>query len=268
MTGVPLVKHKVVALLPGFYAIRYICEAVNAPVAILQSVASDDHGAIEMIGARNRDSVMLAPDAPLALVRVINAKANLTISLLLPEEKVAFDVVFDVERIPEQPPKKQAHSSSLVFLEGHVEWKGDIKVLPGRLLGGMKSSARIEGFSIKWLKNNHNTTIRYGCTFGPRDETSTASNGGFVGSRHQSAPIKSLWIELVGADADQYNLQYTAVFSRSGKVLGRQAEVVSGSASGDYLVGLWVSVEDARLASSIYPPDTLRRIRELKTFKA
>jgi len=262
-------KHKVIKLEPGFYAIRYLSNKRDAPVAILQSIECNDGSVLDFIGFQQGEDVLLSPDARMAVCLAKRSDARLLISVLGADGGGLNGFAFDIERLPERLPNFSSVSSSLVFLSGHIEWRGDVQCAPGSYLGTPNAgSRRIEGFCIKWLKNIDKVDIRYGCTFGDQGDSTTAIGGGFVGSRGKSSAITSLWIALEGAEAEHYELRYTAVFAMAGKVDGRQAEVVSGTDDTDYLVGLWVSVVDAGLVSPDIPHENGRKVKDLKTFRA
>ena len=261
-------KHRAVKLLPGFYVIRGNNFDANSAIAVLNSMPLSAECSVQSVGAKRDGALLLSYQSPMAVVRVEGGEATVAISILRASSSKEQSITLDVERLPDSLLKNQAPSSSLVYLTGHVEWKGEVRVLPGTFLGSKNGSARIEGFAINWLNKKDNIDIKYGCTFGEQQETSTALGGGFVGSRRQSAPITSLWMELEGSAANQYQLQYNAVFAKAGSVCGGQAEVVSGSDDTDYLVGLWVSVVDAGSDSPDISLQSGRKVKELKTFRA
>ena len=263
-----IAKHRVISLTPGFYAIRCVGVMPKDCIAILRAVPLSSKSSARLMGLELNGEVMLNADIGMALVYVEGAEARITITVMRQSDDASASFAFDVERLSQKLPKNEAPSPSLVYLSGHVEWKGDLKCAPGKILGAEKGSARVEGFAVNWLKKIENLDIKYGCTFGAHQESSTAQGGAYVGTRRQSTPITSIWMSLDGSAAKNYALTYFSVFAKAGHVPGRQAEVVSGSDETDYLVGLWVSVVDAVSDSPDIPLQSGRKIKELKTFRA
>ena len=245
--GLSSPKKRLLKLQPGYYAIRYGCDAPNGPIATVGYAPTADEGSFQAIGSRRGGQVVMSPNSPMALVFVEDGAATVSLSLFFPEGSADVPVRFDVEKLTGDLPAVNTAIEgpalgSLVYLSGHVEMIGDTECAAGGWLGQQGGQARVEGFAVHWPNRPMTVDISYGCTVAGIGDTPPSLSGGFVGSRKRMAPITSFWMDLKGPDADAYELSYKASFSQSGNFLGRQGQKLTGIAGRDFLVGLQVSV--------------------------
>lgn len=268
-------KKRLLKLQPGYYALRYSCESPNGPIATIGYAPTSDEGSLHVIGTRRGGQVVLSPSSSMALVFVEGDAVTALLSLFFPEGAADAPVRFDVEKLSDALPSAEGAREiggpkSLARLSGHVEMIGDVECAEGDWLGQKGGHARLEGFAIHWPDRPLTVDIRYGCTIAGLGTSPASLSGGFVGARKKMAKITSLWMELAGPDANDYKLSFSANFSKSATMKGRQGEAMSGLNELDWLTGLHVSViskvSDARTTERYSRPTDHKR--EFKTFKS
>lgn len=269
-TGTSSPKKRLLKLQPGYYAIRYGCDAPNGPIATVGYAPTADEGSFHAIGTRRGGQVVMSPSSPMALVFVEDGAATVSLSLFFPEGSADLPVRFDVEKLTGDLPAVNAGIEgpavgSLVYLSGHVEMIGDTECAAGGWLGQESGNARVEGFAVHWPNRPMTVDITYGCTVAGIGDTPPSLSGGFVGSRKRKAPITSFWMDLKGPDADAYELSYKAAFAQSGTLIGRQGQKLTGKDGRDILVGLQVGVVANYQKTE---PHKFGGVTDVKTYRA
>lgn len=232
-------------LKPGCYALRYSCDGGEGPVATIGYAPRLGKGEAFVIGPRRGGQVVLDASEAMALVYVEGDEAALDLTVFIPDGYPEKSVRLDVERLDADAqglaiPANQ--NGELLNLSGHVEMVGDTDAATGHWLGAQSGEARIEGFTVHWPGRPLNIDLSYGCTVSGLGKSPASLTGGFVGTRRRAAPITSVWAELKGDEASQYDLIVNAAFSKRGKAVGGSGDVLHGLGPNDYLVGLNVSL--------------------------
>jgi hypothetical protein len=267
--GLSSPKKRLLKLQPGYYAIRYGCDAPNGAIATVGYAPTADEGSFQAIGTRRGGQVVMSASSPMALVFVEDGAATVSLSLFFPEGSADVPVRFDVEKLTGDLPAVNAAIEgpavdSLVYLSGHVEMIGDTECAAGGWLGQESGNARVEGFAVHWRNRPMTVDISYGCTVAGFGDTPPSLSGGFVGSRKRMAPITSFWMDLKGPDADAYELRHKAAFARSGTLLGKQGERLTGADEKDTLIGLQAEIISNWKSKE---PSQFGGVRDLKTYR-
>jgi hypothetical protein len=141
---------------------------------------------------------------------------------------------------------------------GHVEWQGDQQLNLGQGLGNPDKNWRIERFAIHWPNKPNGVEIEYGCYVKTLGETPKTTQNNFVGTKARALPITALSAQLIGVNADNYQLTLDVIFSETGlRPINANGQLIWGIHENEFLTGLRgfvtqkTTTSDATQASSI-----------------
>ncbi len=231
----PRIISNTITLNAGMYILRLL----QQPEAIEQSISINPApvmatGKVSFFCSSEVKNQCLANAEDSMIVRVDSEKATLLIAehceedqtpLQLKVDKIAdlslavaekAEVVNPVELVPLEPEE--------ILLHGHIAWQGDVQATTdNEYLGHPQSKNQIEGFSVDWQNRPDDVDIAYSCVVEKMGRTPISLSGGFVGTRQRNLAIQSITFNLVGLNAENYQLTGSAFFS------GQEAlEIVSG----------------------------------------
>ena len=150
------------------------------------------------------------------VMRVDNGKAPLLISgmggnlaSLKIDEITTLNTPSTVQSLSDAPTS----NSEKISLEGHIEWKGDVKKEVGEPLGDPRGNKRLEGFIIRWDDKPKDVDIAYSCTVDGMGQSPVVLSGDFSGTRARNLAIQGVIISLVGRGAKKFQMKGSVVFS-------------------------------------------------------
>lgn len=259
---------QIIPLDPGLYLFRHASRGATAACATLHP-APIGSGHVDIFPAEGVERQLLAKLGDCLVVRVSGGRAGVLLTRFHPATAPAPDMASDtqpniqIDRVDQSgkfiraAPMPSADSTDFgepIELLGHVEGQGDVVVKAHQWLGDPQGRKRIEGFAIRWPGRSPAADLVYTCHVHGHGQTPPATSGQYAGTRQKAAPILSLSMLLVGAEAERFALQGQVVFAGQSPLDLVAGQKMSGAFGTEPLVAMRLALirKDAKAATT--PP--------------
>ncbi|MCK4492911.1 MAG: hypothetical protein KAU26_02575 [Methylococcales bacterium] len=199
-----------------------------------------------------------------AVVRVIGKPAEIMVGIFITSECKSAEIKFEAKplTLDEKAPDTETETEAETEIEteanvdtttvdlspeknyplafsGHVQWQGDVQLAAGEALGNPEKSWRIESFAIAWPDKPAEVDIEYYCYVNNLGESPKSSLNALVGTKARALPIAALSAQLIGANADRYELTIEVIFSETGvRTLSTDGSLTWGLHDNEYLTAI------------------------------
>jgi hypothetical protein len=258
MSQLKSIETKPLYLRAGLHLLTYI-EAVdkeNPPLINIILPMGQVNSQVSFLFSDPQKEGFLTQPNEIVAVRVMGAPVELVIGIFASPDCKSPEIKLKTELLsPEKEDVKNQETPTLtaptveetlssenkhpLAFSGHVQWQGDVQVAQGEALGNPQKNWRIESLAIHWPKKPEEIDIEYYCYVKTLGQSPKSILDQPTGTKARALPISALSAQLIGANADQYELTLQVIFSETGlRSLTANGELFSGLHENEYLTGI------------------------------